>query len=119
MTLRLTDAAEGDLAEIWAYLVLEASEAVAARFLSAIHAVINQLPTFPMMGANREQFAQGLRVTFHGAYAIYYTASASEQIISVSCMDRVMLPLSRNVADWTRFHDFPFVLRKNPQCEAR
>lgn len=81
MTLRLTDAAEDDLAETWAYLTLEASEPVAARFLSAIHDTFNQLLPFPMMGASRELFAQGLRVIFHGTYAIYYTFNTDELVI--------------------------------------
>ena len=81
MTLRLTDTAEDDLAEAWAYLALESSEAVAARFLSAVHAAFNQLQTFPMMGASREQFAHRLRVIFHGAYAIYYTPNTDELVI--------------------------------------
>lgn len=81
MTLHLTDTAEDDLAETLAYLTLEVSEAVAARFLSAIHNTFNQLLPFPMMGASREQFAQGLRVVFHGAYAIYYTFNTDELFI--------------------------------------
>jgi hypothetical protein len=36
LTLCLTDAAEADLAEIWAYLASEASEAVANGFVGAI-----------------------------------------------------------------------------------
>jgi toxin ParE1/3/4 len=36
---------------------------------------------FPLAGPARAQFAAGLRVTFHGNYAIYYTLSGTELII--------------------------------------
>ena len=35
----------------------------------------------PLTGAKREQFAPGLRVIFHGAYAIYYLPTARELVI--------------------------------------
>ena len=35
MSLRLTETAEDDLSEIWAYLASEASEAVATRFVKS------------------------------------------------------------------------------------
>lgn len=35
----------------------------------------------PLMGTPREQFAVGLRVTFHHPYAIYYQVSEPELII--------------------------------------
>jgi toxin ParE1/3/4 len=34
-----------------------------------------------MAGPSREQFAAGLRVTFEGNFAIYYTATAAELVI--------------------------------------
>jgi len=34
-----------------------------------------------MAGPSREQFAAGLRVTFEGNYAIYYTSTATELVI--------------------------------------
>lgn len=60
---------------------MEASEAIAGRFLSDVHATFNQLQTFPIMGASREQIAHGLRVIFHGTYAIYYTFNTDEPVI--------------------------------------
>jgi toxin ParE1/3/4 len=60
------------LAEIWAALATEASEQVATRFVAAIEAHFEPLRHFPNSGAPREQFAPGLRVTFHSPYAIYY-----------------------------------------------
>jgi toxin ParE1/3/4 len=35
----------------------------------------------PLIGSPREQFAPGLRVTFHSPYAIYYLPSGPELII--------------------------------------
>lgn len=35
----------------------------------------------PHSGAPRNQLAPGLRVLFHRAYAIYYTANAAEVVI--------------------------------------
>lgn len=34
-----------------------------------------------MLGASRDQFGQGLRVTFQEAYVIYYLPRATESII--------------------------------------
>jgi toxin ParE1/3/4 len=77
----LTDAAETDLAELWAYIALEASEAVATRFLDAVENTFRPLLHSPQIGAKRDMFAPGLRVTFYGAYAIYYTATAEHLVI--------------------------------------
>jgi toxin ParE1/3/4 len=35
----------------------------------------------PLIGSRREQFAPGLRVTFHSSYAIYYLPCGRELII--------------------------------------
>ncbi|OYV40880.1 MAG: hypothetical protein B7Z80_03320 [Rhodospirillales bacterium 20-64-7] len=72
LTLRLTEAAEDDLADIWATLVVEASEVVATRFVAAIEAEFEPLRHFPFSGPARDNLAAGLRVTFHSPYAIYY-----------------------------------------------
>lgn len=71
-TLQLTESAERDLANIWAYLAVEASESIATRFLSKLHATCERLLPFPLAHPKRPQLAPGLRVVFHGAYAIYY-----------------------------------------------
>jgi toxin ParE1/3/4 len=81
LILRLTDAAESDLAEIWAYIALEASEAIATRFVSAIEVDFDQLRAFPLSGSAREALAPNLRIKPHGAYAIYYTSTERELII--------------------------------------
>ena len=81
MTLRLTETAESDLAEIWAYLALEASEVIATRFVAAIRAEFDLLLTFPLSGPSREHLAPNLRVKLHGSYAAYYTPTEREVII--------------------------------------
>jgi len=55
LDLRLTDAAEDDLAEIWATLATEASAQVATRFVSAIEATFEPLRHFPLSGPARER----------------------------------------------------------------
>lgn len=60
---------------------MEASEAVATRFIAAIKADFDQLATFPLSGASREHLAADLRVKFHGAYGVYYTPMSRELII--------------------------------------
>jgi toxin ParE1/3/4 len=78
LPLRLTDAAEADLAEIWACLAVETSEATATKQLARIHDQMKQFCGYPGIGAPREQFAKGLRVGFESPYAIQYIASATE-----------------------------------------
>lgn len=69
------------MAELWAYIALESSEAVATRFLGAIEDTFKPLLHSPQIGAKRDMFAPGLRVTFNGAYAIYYTSTAEHLVI--------------------------------------
>lgn len=64
------------MAEIWAYLALEASEATASRLVADIKTDVDGLLNFPLSGAPRDQLARGLRMKPHGAYAIYYFADA-------------------------------------------
>jgi toxin ParE1/3/4 len=45
---------------------------VACGFVEAIKATFEPVRHFPFAGPARGQLAHGLRVTFHGAYAIYY-----------------------------------------------
>ena len=77
----MTERAEADLAEIWAYLAAEASETVADRVVNAAYAAYEPLREFPMLGAQRPQFARGLRVVFSGGYAIYYISDDVSVIV--------------------------------------
>ena len=40
--------------------------------MTSIERTFESLRLFPLSGPPREQFAPGLRVTFHSPYAIYY-----------------------------------------------
>jgi len=60
------------LAEIWAYIAENSSKIVANRFLGKLTATCEQLLTFPLAHPERPQLGAGLRVVFHGPYAIYY-----------------------------------------------
>lgn len=55
---------------------------MATQFLSGFAADLNRLQNFPEAGAPRPQLAAGLRVTFHGRYAIYYL-HRSDQVVVV------------------------------------
>ena len=63
---------QADRAEIWAYLATEAPEVIANRFVTKNAAAFGPVRHFPLAAPARRQFAPGLRVTFHGAYAISY-----------------------------------------------
>jgi plasmid stabilization system protein ParE len=52
--LRLTDASEGDLAEIWASIAREASEEIASRFVAAVEAAFEAVRYFPLAAPDRE-----------------------------------------------------------------
>ncbi|QNI35035.1 type II toxin-antitoxin system RelE/ParE family toxin [Alloacidobacterium dinghuense] len=80
-TLRLTDAAASDLAEIWKHIAVEASEEIATRFLTCVVARFDQVLRFPMSGSPRPQLATHLRVIFHDNYAIYYLPRLNEIVI--------------------------------------
>jgi toxin ParE1/3/4 len=60
---------------------MEASEAIARRQLADLEAQFRKLQIYPMLGVSRDQFGQGLRVTFQGAYVIYYLSLEAEIII--------------------------------------
>jgi toxin ParE1/3/4 len=49
--------------------------------VAEIQAAFEPLRRMPFMGPSRERFAPGLRVTFHGRYAIYYAPRADELVI--------------------------------------
>lgn len=68
----MTDKAETDLAEIWAYVSAEASDAAATRLIETIMKACEPLCHFPFAAPARDHLAPGLRVGFAGSYAIYY-----------------------------------------------
>ena len=70
-----------DLAEIWVFIALEAAESRATSFVGKLHADFQRLRRAPLMGTTREVVAPGLRVFFHGRYAIYYQPHENELVI--------------------------------------
>jgi toxin ParE1/3/4 len=50
--------------------------------LEKIRVTCARLLDFPLAGPSRDQLARGLRVMFHGNYAIYYVATETEVIIA-------------------------------------
>jgi len=69
----LTESAEADLSEIWLYIAEDSSEAAADRLVSKVQQTCHKVLAFPEGQPARPWIAPHLRVTFHGAYAIYYT----------------------------------------------
>ena len=63
LALRLTETAEGDLAEIWAYVAAEASEVIATLLLATIEAAFTQAQHFPLAGIAPDQLRPGLAPT--------------------------------------------------------
>jgi toxin ParE1/3/4 len=81
LIVRLTDAAEGDLAGIWAYIATHASEATATRFVSSLETQLDKIGRQPRSGAPREHLAPGLRAAFHRTYVIYYRIEARRVLV--------------------------------------
>lgn len=63
------------------HIALEASEATATRFLTALRSSLDRALLFPEAGAARDQLAPRLRATFHGSYVIYYRAIDADLIV--------------------------------------
>lgn len=66
--IHLTDSAEADLAELWAYIATESSEAVATRFLSDIEHAFQPLLYTPLMGPRRGTL--GSRIACHFSWFV-------------------------------------------------
>ena len=60
---------------------MEASEAIATRFIQSIEATFEPLRHFPLSGPARTQLAPGLRVAFQNPYAIYYLPQPDAVVI--------------------------------------
>lgn len=54
---------------------------MATGFIHAVEAAFQPLRRFPQAAAARDHLAPGLRVTFHGAYAIYFRATNDAVVI--------------------------------------
>ncbi|MFT0532380.1 type II toxin-antitoxin system RelE/ParE family toxin [Castellaniella hirudinis] len=58
---------------MWSYVAEDSSEATANRLIAKLQATCEKILPFPESQPARPLIAPGIRVTFHGAYAIYYT----------------------------------------------
>ncbi|NYT60815.1 type II toxin-antitoxin system RelE/ParE family toxin [Alcaligenaceae bacterium] len=61
------------MSEIWSYIAEDASEKTAEHFISKLQETCRKVLSFPEGQPARPLVSPNLRVTFHGAYAIYYT----------------------------------------------
>ncbi|WP_372701081.1 type II toxin-antitoxin system RelE/ParE family toxin [Castellaniella sp.] len=69
---------------MWSYVAEDSSEATANRLIATLYTTCEKILPFPESQPARPLIAPGLRVTFHGSYAIYYTHSpAAVTIIRV------------------------------------
>ncbi len=72
MRLKLTEAAEQDLADIAAWLTMEASETTVRRIVGDLLQRLDGVLAFPESGAPRDSIRPGLRAVFRHNHAIYY-----------------------------------------------
>lgn len=82
MRVALTDAAEADLAAVYAYYA-ERSGPAADRVLGAILRAINSLALFPLMGRPGEVPATRERIVTRYPYRIVYHIDEASQTIEV------------------------------------
>jgi toxin ParE1/3/4 len=80
--VELTDAAEADLAAIYAYYA-ERSGPTAGRVLGVILRAINGLALFPLMGRPGEVPETRERIVSRYPYRIVYHINAANQVIEV------------------------------------
>jgi toxin ParE1/3/4 len=73
MRLKLTTAAERDLADISGWLSSETSEATARRIVGDLLQRIDSVLAFPESGAPRDRIRAGLRAVFRRNYVMYYS----------------------------------------------
>ncbi len=69
--LRISPAAERDLAEIWPYIA-DDSPRMATAFIEQLEGKFAPLLEFPGIGAPRDNLAPGLRVCPYQSYCVYY-----------------------------------------------
>ena len=82
MRVALTDAAEADLAAIYAYYA-ERSDPAADRVLGTILRAINGLAQFPLMGRPGEVPETRERIVMRYPYRIVYHIDEANQVIEV------------------------------------
>lgn len=83
----LSEAAENDLASIYAYTFGEFGEAQADRYFQSLEECLARLAGNPSLGRDVEQIRRGYRRFVHRRHAIYYRASGKR-----ICVVRVLGP---------------------------
>jgi toxin ParE1/3/4 len=73
---RLSEPAEGDLADIWVEIARDQIEN-ADRFLDQLKERMKQLAEQPLMGRERPEIAKQIRSFPHGEYLVLYRQSAT------------------------------------------
>ena len=73
MRFRFTNLAERDLLEIGDFIARD-NPAKAATFVATLREKCRQLTAFPESSPLRSEFGQGVRLSVHGRYLIFYVA---------------------------------------------
>ncbi|MCF7984120.1 MAG: type II toxin-antitoxin system RelE/ParE family toxin [Thiohalocapsa sp.] len=79
-TLRITETAEQNLSDIWAFIAQDNPDA-ATRFVREIEKRFKPLLADPQIGSRRDHLAEGLRVHFYRDDALYYRHSDIDVIL--------------------------------------
>lgn len=82
MRVRLSIRAERDLDDIWFYLAIQASEAIATRTVSDLWNTVLRLEAFPALGSPRPNVGRDLRLLVCGSYEIYYLVLETEVVMT-------------------------------------
>ena len=78
-TVALTPEAQGQMLELYRYIVAAASPVVAERYISAITTYCEGLRTFPQRSNRRDGIREGLRVTiYHKRVVIDFDVDAEQ-----------------------------------------
>ena len=81
-TLRRTDKALNDLADIFDYIALD-NPAAAERLVMELLEQFDRTGDFPNIGRRADEIATGHRVLVHGRYLLIYAIYDSEQIVEL------------------------------------
>ena len=76
-TIRLSDPARADLAEIEAYTLEHWGEQQKTRYLAQLRKTMQNLPASPDIGVARDDIAPGIRACRVGSHVVLYTATES------------------------------------------
>ena len=80
LLLRITETAEDDLADIWAFIARH-SPINANAFIQKIESKFQPLCDNPKLGPSRNYLAPNLRAHFYRDYVIYYMFNENELVI--------------------------------------